>query len=98
MACEITSGFTLDCRDNAGGIKNIYILSGSIAGTTGATNGLLTDISGSGEFFKFELTKQTGDLQKLLLLRMLMVLYFMTKQLMHHSTKCSQLQETKLKF
>ena len=61
MACEITSGFTLDCRDNAGGIKNIYILSGSIAGTTGATNGLLTDISGSGEFFKFELTKQTGD-------------------------------------
>ena len=28
--CDITSGFTLGCRDNTGGLKNIYILSGSI--------------------------------------------------------------------
>jgi len=61
MACDITSGFELACRDNTGGIKNIFILSGSIASVTGATNGLLTDISGSGTFYKFELTKQTGD-------------------------------------
>ncbi len=61
MACEITSGYSLGCRDNLGGIKNIYILSGSIAGTTGGSNGLLTAISGSGTFFKFELTKQTSD-------------------------------------
>ena len=31
MACEITSGFQLACRDNTGGIKNIYILSGSVS-------------------------------------------------------------------
>ena len=48
MACDITSGFELACRDSIGGIKNIYILSGSIASVTGADAGLLTDISGSG--------------------------------------------------
>ena len=62
MACDITSGFTLGCRDNSGGIKNIYILSGSITTVTEASDGLISDISGSGTFYKFELTKNTGDL------------------------------------
>ena len=62
MACDITSGFTLGCRDNSGGIKNIYILSGSVAGITEASEGLISDISGSGTFYKFELTKNTGDI------------------------------------
>ena len=61
MACDITSGFTLGCRDNSGGIKNIYILSGSLTTVTGYENGYITGITGSGEFFKFELAKQTGD-------------------------------------
>jgi len=61
MACDITSGFELACRDNSGGIKNIYILSGSVDSVTGESNGLLTEISGSGTFYKFELAKQTGD-------------------------------------
>jgi hypothetical protein len=61
MACDITSGFTLGCRDNSGGIKNIYILSGSIDTVDGYTNGYVTGISGSGVFYKFELAKQTGD-------------------------------------
>ena len=61
MACDITSGFSLACRDNSGGIKNIYILSGSIDTVTGADNGLITDIDGGGIFYKFELAKQTGD-------------------------------------
>ena len=60
--CDITSGFTLSCRDNTGGIKNIYILSGSVASVTGSgAVGLITGISGSGVFYKFELTRQTGD-------------------------------------
>ena len=61
ITCDITSGFQLACRDNVGGIKNIYILSGSVASIVGANNGLITSMSGSGEFFKFELTRQTGD-------------------------------------
>ena len=59
--CDITSGFTLGCRDNSGGIKNLYILSGSVSTVTGAADGFITDISGDGEFFKFELFRQTSD-------------------------------------
>jgi len=61
MACDITSGFSLGCRDNTGGVKNIYILSGSVDAVTGADNGLITDLSGSGIFYKFELFRQTSD-------------------------------------
>ena len=61
MACDITSGFSLACRDNSGGIKNIYILSGSIDTVAEASEGLISGLSGSGVFYKFELTKNTGD-------------------------------------
>lgn len=60
MACDITSGFQLGCRDNSGGISNIYILSGSVTTVTEST-GEITDISGDGVFYQFELTKNTGD-------------------------------------
>jgi hypothetical protein len=62
MACDITSGYTLGCRDNSGGIKNIYILSGSIDSISEVSDGLIGGITGSGVFYKFELTKNTGDL------------------------------------
>lgn len=69
MACDITSGFTLGCRDNSGGIKNIYILglSGSASPeitSYGGSDGLITGITGSGAFYKYELTKNTGDLSE----------------------------------
>lgn len=60
MSCDITSGFQLGCRDNSGGIKNVYILSGSVNTITEA-NGAITDLDGSGVFYQFELTKNTGD-------------------------------------
>lgn len=61
MACNITSGFTLGCRDNAGGIDEIYILSGSITSLTQVTDGLASAITGSGKFYKFELPRNVGD-------------------------------------
>ena len=60
MSCDVTSGFQLGCRDNSGGIKNIYILSGSVSTITEA-NGAISDLDGSGVFYQFELTKNTGD-------------------------------------
>jgi len=59
--CDITSGFSLGCRDNSGGIKNLYILSGSIDTVTTASEGLINGITGSGELFQFELFRQTSD-------------------------------------
>lgn len=60
MACDITAGFALGCRDNAGGIKTLYILSGSVSSTT-ESSGELTDISGDGIFYQFDLTRGTSD-------------------------------------
>ena len=59
--CDITSGFTLGCRDNSGGIKNLYILSGSITRVVDASEGLIQTISGSGGLWKYELFRQTSD-------------------------------------
>ena len=59
--CDITSGFTLGCRDNIGGITNLYILSGSVDSVTDASEGLISELSGSGTFYKFELFRQTSD-------------------------------------
>lgn len=59
--CDITSGFSLGCRDNVGGITNLYILSGSIDTVSTVSEGLIDAISGSGEFYKFELFRQTSD-------------------------------------
>ena len=59
--CQVTSGFTLGCRDNVGSIKNIYILSGSITNVSSSSEGLVSGITGSGQFFKFELFRETSD-------------------------------------
>lgn len=59
--CDITSGFTLGCRENSGGVKNLYILSGSVSSVVSVSEGLISEMTGSGEFFKFELFRQTSD-------------------------------------
>jgi hypothetical protein len=61
MACDITSGFTLGCRDNVGSIKQIYILSGSVSSVSDASEGLINAITGSGNFYTFELFRETSD-------------------------------------
>jgi hypothetical protein len=60
MACDITSGFALGCRDNSGGIKAIYILSGSVSSITDSANEI-SDIDGSGIFYQFDLQRGTSD-------------------------------------
>ena len=61
MPCDITSGFTLGCRDNVGSIKQIYILSGSVTNVTDVSEGLISGITGSGQFYTFELFRETSD-------------------------------------
>ena len=60
MACSITSGFALGCRDNTGGIKALYILSGSVSAITD-TSDEISDIAGSGVFYQFDLQRGTSD-------------------------------------
>lgn len=58
--CNITAGFQLGCRDNTGGVKRAYILSGSVDEVT-ATNSLISGITGSGSFFAFDQVRQTAN-------------------------------------
>jgi hypothetical protein len=60
MACSLTSGISLQCRDNIGGIDAIYILSGSVSSITDSA-GAISDINGSGTFFKLNLQRGVGD-------------------------------------
>ena len=65
MACEITSGFVLGCRDNSGGIRKVYILGDTGADVTDVTfGGTLQEIdgmTGTGNFYEFNLVKQTSS-------------------------------------
>jgi len=60
MSCSITSGFALGCRDNTGGIKALYILSGSVSSITDSANEI-SDITGTGVFYQFDLQRGTSD-------------------------------------
>ena len=67
MACDILSGFQLGCRDNTGGLKAIYILgesaslAPSIDSITGYETGLITNITGTGSWYQFQLFRQTSN-------------------------------------
>lgn len=62
MSCNITAGFSLDCRDSQGGVEYIYIGNTASTGFT-ASNGVITAITGltASSWFKFEVPKQTSS-------------------------------------
>ena len=63
MSCFLSSGYTLDCRTaSTGGISTVWILGGSaaavVSGWTSNNDEQIVSASGTGTFYKFELTKQ----------------------------------------
>lgn len=62
MACAVTSGYTLDCKDAVGGLKNIYFANGlvSAATITSSVSGGISLVSGV-QFYKYELMPQAAD-------------------------------------
>ena len=63
MACELTAGFTLDCKEGVGGIKAIYLqqladfqTGVTIDATSGEVDGLPT-----ASIYQFTLPKHTGS-------------------------------------
>lgn len=67
MACNLTSGWSIDCKDSQGGIVKIFIANGPVVSFT-ETAGVITAISDAGgtlgpaDFFEFEVPKQTSSL------------------------------------
>jgi len=63
MACALTTGYTLDCRDSVGGLKSVYLIEiDNVSGVTSAA-GVATAISkaNGGRFWKYNLVKATGE-------------------------------------
>ena len=66
MACALTTGYTLDCRDSIGGIKEVYIMElANVSGIT-VTSGTVTSLTkATGKrFFKYEQEINTADLSE----------------------------------
>lgn len=57
MACAITKGRTLPCKNSVGGLKNVFILdySSTVADLTASSGTVTLPSDGSAEFFKFEI-------------------------------------------
>jgi hypothetical protein len=66
MACELSTGFTLDCKDGIGGIKQIILVDQSLVEFDLDANEVVTEIIGvvSGDLYTYELPTQTGSFEE----------------------------------
>ena len=67
MACELSTGFTLDCKDGIGGIKQIVLVDKTeVSSFSLDANEIVTAINGpaSGDLFTYELPTQTGSFEE----------------------------------
>jgi hypothetical protein len=62
MACLLTQGFTLDCKDAVGGIKSIHLISWVDSKFTVASGEVTATTVASGDVYDYELPKGTGSL------------------------------------
>jgi hypothetical protein len=62
MSCAITAGYTKDCKESAGGIKNVYITELANKSSITTTSGAITafTLTTGKKFWKYELTKATS--------------------------------------
>lgn len=62
MACALTQGFNLDCRDSIGGVKEAYIIEFDNVTTVTSAAGVITAIvkASTKRFWKYSLIKQTA--------------------------------------
>lgn len=63
MPCALTTGYTLDCRDSIGGIKEVYFMElSNVSGTTVASGTVTAIVKATGKrFFKYEQEINTAD-------------------------------------
>lgn len=64
MACALTQGYSLDCRDSLGGITEVYFIEkGNVSSTTEASGVITVITKGAGKVFrKYELVPGTSSL------------------------------------
>lgn len=63
MACNLSAGIQLGCRDNTGGLKTLWITDyTNVTSITSSTGDTITAISGSGTFYEFQLIRTSSQL------------------------------------
>jgi hypothetical protein len=63
MACNLTAGIQLGCRDNTGGLATLWITDyTNVTSITSSTGDTITAISGSGTFYEFQLIRTSSQL------------------------------------
>jgi|SanBayMetagenome_1026888.scaffolds.fasta_scaffold00471_7 hypothetical protein len=62
MACALTQGYTLDCKDSLGGIVEVYFMASQDVSSYTVSGGVMTALTkASGKrFYKYELVKATS--------------------------------------
>lgn len=63
MACALTQGYSLDCKDSAGGITEVYFIEKGNVSSIVSASGVVTGLTKSAgkRFWKYELPKETGS-------------------------------------
>jgi hypothetical protein len=63
MACNLTAGLQLGCRDNTGGLKTLWITDfTNVTSITSSTGDTITAISGAGTYYEFQLIRTSSQL------------------------------------
>ncbi len=63
MACALSSGYTIDCRDGMGGIKSVYLANYENVTGVVSSSGVISSIAkaNNGRFYLFNLTRGTSS-------------------------------------
>lgn len=62
MACNLTQGFNLDCKDAVGGIKSIHLIDWASTGFTVSGGEVTATTVVSGDVYTYELPKGVGSM------------------------------------
>jgi hypothetical protein len=62
MPCQLTQGFTFDCRNNVGGIKRVWIASRDDISSISITSGVVDGITfAQNQFWLYDLTRESSN-------------------------------------
>jgi hypothetical protein len=98
MACNLTAGIPLSCRDNVGGVQTIWITDfTNIDSITKNSGDTITSISGTGTFYEFQLIRTSSQFTETVNASLENGTVFYTQELVTYFAKLDQTKRNILK-
>ena len=98
MACNLTAGIALSCRDNVGGVQNVWITDfTNIDSITKNSGDTVTSISGTGTFYEFQLIRTSSQFTETVNPSLENGTVFYTQELVTYFAKLDQTKRNILK-